>query len=60
LAAGGFQSGHGPSVDQVTLEFGEGGHDGEEELAFPGGGVDAGEGAGQHPQRDALLVQVGN
>jgi len=37
LPAGGVQPGEGPLVDQVAFEFGERGHDGEEELALPGG-----------------------
>jgi hypothetical protein len=41
------EAGHGPLVDDVALQLGEGGHHGEEELAFAGRGVGAGQLAGQ-------------
>jgi hypothetical protein len=58
LGAGGGESGHGALVDHVALELGERGHDGEEELAFPGRGVGARQRAGEDPQRDPALVQL--
>ena len=52
------EAGHGALVDDVALQFGEGGHHGEEELAFAGRGVGAGQLAGQDADADAALVQV--
>jgi hypothetical protein len=45
-------------VDDVAFQLGEGGHHGEEELAFPGGGVAAGQLASEDAHADAAAVQV--
>src|SRR6266566_9389299 len=58
LGPGCHQPGHGPLVDDVPLELGEGGHHSEEELALAGRAVAAGQLAGEDPDADAAGVQV--
>src|ERR1700736_1770479 len=58
LGAGCCEAGDGAFVDDVALQFGEGGHHGEEELALASGRVGAGELAGEDADTDAALVQV--
>lgn len=58
LRAGGSEAGHGAFAEHVSFELGEGSHHGEEELAFPAGGVGAGQSSGEDVQPDAALVQV--
>jgi len=58
VGAGGGEPGHGALVDEVAFQLRERGHDGDEELALPAGGVGTGEGSGQHAYADAARVEL--
>jgi hypothetical protein len=58
LSLGRDEACHGALVDDVPLEFGEGGHHGEEELALAGRAVGAGQLPSEDLDADAALVQV--
>ncbi len=58
MGSGGGEAGEGAFAEHVSFQLGEGGHHGEEELPFPGGGVSAGQPAGEDAEPDAALVQI--